>query len=40
MKKIHIAGIAFIGLGVFSLFTESDEDKAEKAGFTAASDLF
>ena len=35
MKKIHIAGIAFIGLGVFSLFTESDEDKAEKARFSS-----
>lgn len=35
MKKLHIAGIVFVGLGIVSYLTTSDEDKAERAGFSS-----
>lgn len=35
MKKLHIAGIVFLGLGIVSYLTTSDEDKAERAGFSS-----
>ena len=37
MKKRHIVGIVFVGLGIVSYFTTSDEDKAERAGFSSVS---
>lgn len=35
MKKLHIAGIVFVGLGIVSYLTTSDEDKAKGAGFSS-----